>query len=60
MGIGESRVTFEIGSGGKVLEDPNYRFRSTSEEMEKIIEEVVPHVQKYFEFLLKKAIAKKK
>ncbi len=60
MATGESSVLFEISSDGKVVESSMHRVCSTSGEMLVILEEVVPHVQKYFEFLVKKALTEKK
>jgi len=60
MAMGENGVFFEISRDGKVLEKPEYRIRSTSEEMQKIIESVIPHVQKYFQFLLNEGLTKNK
>ena len=60
METGVNGVLFEISPDGKVLENSMYRVCSTFPEgMPKIIEGVIPHVQKYFEFLLKRALAEK-
>ncbi len=57
---GESGVFFEISRGGKVSEKPERRVRSTSDEMQEIIDRLIPQVQEYFQFLLYEALTEKK
>ncbi len=57
---GESGVFFEISRDGKVSEKPERRVCSTSDEMQKIIDRLIPQVQEYFQFLLYEALTEKK
>ena len=51
---GENGVTFWISRDGTVTERLEARIQSTSEEMQFVIEKIVPSVTDYMEFLISK------
>ena len=53
MGYGENYIVFKISSDGKVLPAPERHIISTSEEMQRVLQEIVPKVAAYFEVLLR-------
>ncbi len=57
-GTGENGVLLMINSDGKVKENLDHRIISTSEEMQQILDRVVPKVTEYFELLLEKELKK--
>lgn len=53
MAYGENYIMFKISSDGKVQPYPDRYIISTSEEMQRVLQEIVPKVAAYFEALLR-------
>ena len=52
MAYGENYIVFKLSDDGKVLFYPETSIISKSEEMQHVLEEIVPKVTTYFEMLL--------
>jgi hypothetical protein len=52
MAYGENYIVFKLSDEGKVLFYPETSIISKSEEMQHVLEEIVPKVATYFEMLL--------
>jgi len=53
MAYGENYIVFKLSSDGKVQPYPERHIISTSEEMQHVLEKIVPKVAAYFEALLR-------
>lgn len=54
--LGENKVLFEISRDGQIQSNPRNWTISTSHEMQIILEQIVPQVADFFEYLLKKRL----
>ncbi len=54
--LGENKVLFEISRNGEVLSNPHHWTISTSHEMQLVLQDIIPQVADYFEYLLKKRL----
>jgi hypothetical protein len=57
--LGENKVLFEISRDGQIQSNPRNWTISTSHEMQLILQDIVPQVADYFEYLLKRRLKTK-
>lgn len=56
MAYGENYIVFKLSSDGRVRPDPQRHIISTSEEMQWVLQKIVPKVAHYFEALLREEL----